>query len=103
MTHQTKQWLLVYLTPYVALGVVTFGSAFFLIPLAGTAGIYSGLFSAAPYFTLEFKLKILAGCMASFAAFAYGFRRRDALSGKIVNAIGTYLWCIVGGIGFGPQ
>ena len=103
MNLQTKQWLFVYLTPYVVLSVITLGAGFILIPLAGTLGIYSGLFATEPYFTPQLRLQILLGCIVSFAVFAYGLHRRKTLGGKIANATGAYLWCIVGAIGFGPQ
>jgi hypothetical protein len=103
MTPQTKQWLLIYLAPYLVLSAITLGAGFILIPLAGTLGVYTGLFSTNPYFTTQFKLLILLGCTISLVVFSYGFHRRSTLIGKIVNAAGAYLWCVVGFIGFGPQ
>ena len=66
-------------------------SGWLLLPLGGTFGVFVGLFSSQPYFDWGFKLIILCGAALALVLFVYGWRRRQRLSGKILNTCGAYL------------
>lgn len=76
--------------PYL-LPALTAGSGWLLLPLGGTFGVFVGLFSSQPYFDWGFKLIILCGAALALVLFVYGWRRRQRLSGKILNTCGAYL------------
>ena len=103
MNSDKKHWLAVYLIPYTLVGIFTLGVGLFILPLGGTLGVIVGLSSTEPYFTSSFKLALgLALCVAIFL-FIVGYKYRNKLWGKIINAVGFYLWCFAGVVGFGPQ
>ncbi len=70
MTKNTKDWLLVYLISYPAIGVPTLGIGL-LLPIAGLAGIVIGLSCTHPYYTISFKLLLVLASLLCFIKFLY--------------------------------
>lgn len=103
MNKERKQWLAVYLIPYALIGIFTLGAGLFMFPLGGIVGVVVGLSSTEPYFTSSFKIVLSSVLFLAVMLFIVGFRFRERLWGKIINAAGVYLWCVAGLIGFGPQ
>ncbi|GGX71431.1 hypothetical protein [Saccharospirillum salsuginis] len=103
MSREKVHWLLVYLVPYLTIGALSKGAGFLLLPLGGTAGVYVGFTSTAPYFTSDFKLSLVLFYLIAILLFWAGLKFRGKFWGKAINALGVYLWCAVGIVGFGPQ
>ena len=127
MKKTILEWGLVYLLPYAVitsillfqgkgLGGDTLDSigAFLstiLIPIIATPllalmGYFIG-FSASPesasFYTIEFKLALVACFAASISFFIIGIKKREKLWGKIINAAGFYLFCAGGLISIAPS
>jgi hypothetical protein len=62
-----------------------------------------GLFSSAPYFTLQLKLLLGCGLLLSALAIYLGVRGRERLWGKLLLPLGGAAWTVCGALGFGPQ
>ena len=103
MNKDIKQWLVIYLIPYAVVGILTLGTGLILLPLGGTVGVIIGLSSTEPYFTSSFKMILITVLLLAILLFIVGFKFHEKLWGKILNAVGVYLWCVSGLIGFGPQ
>jgi len=102
MNANIKQWLTVYLVPYILIGIFTSGAGLLIFPIAGIFGVFIPLFTTAPYLTVSFKALFFLVLILSIVLFFIGYKLRTRLWGKIVNASGFYLWCMAGLVGLGP-
>lgn len=98
-----REWWLVLGIPFLIwtlISAIATQSAFGLLsgiwlPIGAIMGIFAG-FSDAPIYTQAFKLKFAAALIVSILLIIFGFPFRNNLKGKILMAIGIYLWCIAG-------
>lgn len=94
--------MLVGMLALVALDTGSPSSALMLV-LGAVFGPLVGLASTEPYFTLMFKLGLVAGLFVSAALAMLGWRFREQLWGQVVVVAGIVAWAICGLVGFGPQ
>jgi hypothetical protein len=99
----TIQWATLILVPALALGLTLSWSGLLMLPLGATLGIYVGLSSGEPFFSMGFKTMIAALCAVCALLFIIGMTRRQSLWGKALVVGSVYGWCLVGLMGFGPQ
>ena len=125
MRKNIAQWLSIYLFPYFSLFIInalsgtdilfwvrlgdieeTLRNIFMVMiasPFLALLGYTIGFSSSTPLYTTEFKSALFACLIVSVALFIFGITKRKQLWGKIINAIGFYLWCIGGIISAGAS
>jgi hypothetical protein len=127
MNKNISQWIVVYLLPYsvvavstlmngVGLGGAKLDGAIIVLktifipmvasPFLASMGYIIGFTAEtknAPFYTVEFKLALVACFIVSIVMFVVGVKNRNKLWGKALNATGFYLWCIGGLVSLAPS
>jgi len=67
------------------------------------AGPFVGLLSSAPYFTLQFKLMLVALLIVAICSLLCGQKFKEKLWGRILIIVSFWMFFVAGGLGFGPQ
>ena len=103
MNKHKKQWLTIYLIPYALLGILTLGGGLIILPLGGTLGVAFGLFYNTDYFSVSFIAIWVLILIVSLVSFIIGYKFRENLWAKILNASSAYLWCFAGLVTLSPH
>lgn len=127
MKKTILQWIAVYLLPYIAIVAITLSQGkglggeilddirtilasifvpMFAPPLLAILGYgigFSASSASTSFYTIEFKLALMAFIIVSLGLFTFGIKKRDKLWGKIINATGFYVFCMGGLISLAPS